>query len=64
LQLAVLLLEMTERVLVDERNQHEAVAVRRPKRPIDGVDGFGCPPLIKLAGAAREELKVWIKNAL
>src|SRR6185436_19249765 len=67
LQRAVLLLEMCKRVVVDEWNQHQAVAVGRPKRPIDvdeAIDGLLGRPRGQLANMPRRQLENRVKYSL
>jgi len=55
-QIALLLLETREGVLLDERDQDKPVPMRRPERPVDvdePVDGLGRRPAGKLADAPR-----------
>src|SRR6185503_8757657 len=66
LKRAVLLLEVRERLVVDERDQHEAVAMRGPKRPVDvdePVDRLFGRPRGQLYDPARCELEDWVKYA-
>ena len=64
-QRAVLLLEVHERFVVDERDEHEPVPVRRPKRPVDidePVDRLLGRSCRELDDAARRDLEQRIKN--
>jgi hypothetical protein len=66
-QRAVLRLEMAERLVVDGRDQQQAVPVRVPKLEVDvhePVDGFGRRPLDERADGRDRSLEDRIKNVL